>query len=266
MITNLRRLAKSLLPARAVHAYRMLRHTVLMPAERELALVPRFLSRDAVAIDIGANVGLYTAVLARHALQVLAFEPHPACAAYLRSLGIPRCEVIEAAASSTDGEAMLRVPDDGRGENPALATLAESNGFGTGAAKSLERAIPIATVRLDSVLAKRVAPATRIGFVKIDVEGHEASVLRGAIATLSRHKPVLLVEVEARHGGDIDGLFTMLGELAYRAYVVDDGGSLQKVDAASLRRMQTPELLARKLARPRDTGYVNNVFFLPVAG
>jgi FkbM family methyltransferase len=263
MIAGLRRIARTLLPARALHAYRMLRHTVIAPFERELTLVPRYLSPQAVAVDVGANVGLYAAVMARHSARVLAFEPHPACAAQLRDLKLSRCEVVEAALSDADGQATLRVPQEGHGEHHALSTLAESNALRSTAADAGVRAFQVATMRLDTALAARLGPDEALGFIKIDVEGHEHAVLQGAAATLARHRPVLLIEIEARHGSDIDGIFAMLSGLGYRGFALAGGAGLEPVDANALRSLQTPERLARKLARPRDPSYVNNVFFLP---
>jgi FkbM family methyltransferase len=260
---NFRSAVRNLMPARALHAYRMLRHTMLAPFERELVVMPRYLSKDAVAIDAGANVGLYTAVMARHAARVMAFEPHPDCAAHLRALALAHCDVIEAALSDADGQAELRVPRDGGSEAPALATLAEANvlhGVQPGAPL---RTVQVTTLRLDTALAHRLGAGETLGFIKIDVEGHEHAVLRGAAMTIARHRPVLLVEIEARHGSDIEGIFAMLAGLGYEARALVDGRTLQAVDPPMLRSLQSPDRLERKLARPRDPAYVHNVFFLP---
>jgi FkbM family methyltransferase len=269
MNAALRGFARNLLPARALHAYRMLRHTVLAPFERELAVIPQYLSPDAVAVDVGANVGLYTAVMARRAARVLAFEPHPDCAAHLRALRLARCEVVEAALSDTDGQSVLRVPCEGRGDVSALGTLAAANELRGGTNAGRVREIPVRTLRLDVALAERLAAAERpgaadkIGFIKIDVEGHERAVLQGAAATIARHRPVLLVEIEARHGSDVEAIFAMMAGHRYGAFALIENHPLAAIDPATLRAMQSPERLARKMVRPRDTGYVHNVFFLP---
>jgi FkbM family methyltransferase len=262
MIGNLRRLAKNLLPARVVHAYRMLVHTTLSPFEREIALLPRFLAAEKIAIDVGANVGVFTTLMARHARKVLAFEPHPSCAAQLRSLRLRNCEVIETALSDRNGTAPLRVPLAAGGDLHALSTLAAGNDFQTQPEIGGIRDVTVATTRLDTALASRLAPADKVSFVKIDVEGHELAVLRGAADTVARHRPVLLVETEARHGVELDDVFTLLADQGYaaQALVEDD---LRPIDAATLRELQSPERLAQKLAEPRYFGYVNNVFFLP---
>jgi FkbM family methyltransferase len=263
MSTDWRQMARRVLPARAVHAYRMLRHTVLAPFERELALIPRFVPRSAVAVDVGANVGLYAAVMARHAARVLAFEPHPDCAAYLRGLKIARCEVIEAAVSEREGQAILRIPYEAGAEVHALGTLAEQNDLGVG---ERVRSVTVATTRLDAALATRVGAHERVGLIKIDVEGHESAVIEGAGATIARHRPVLLVEIEARHGADIESLFARLAASGYRPQALIGDGPLAPIDAKALRALQAADPLARDRARSPHSRYVNNVLFLPDAG
>jgi FkbM family methyltransferase len=262
MNTDWRQMARRMLPARAVHAYRMLRHTVVAPFERELALIPRFVAPPAVAVDVGANVGLYAAVMARHAGRVLAFEPHPDCAAYLRALKLKRCEVIEAAVSDREGTAVLRIPYETGAEVHALATLAEQNEL---AGRERIRSVPVATTRLDAALAPRVGAQDRVGFIKIDVEGHEHAVIDGAGATIARHRPVLLIEIEARHGADIESLFARLAAWGYRAQAMIGNAPLAPIDAEALRGLQAAEPLARDRARSPHSRYVNNVLFLPDA-
>src|SRR5262245_38084736 len=100
----------SLLPPRAVHAFRKLRHITLFPFEPEIHLVPKFVNRTMIAVDVGADVGLYTAILAPRAAFTLAIEPNPYSARHLRSLNLARCQIVEAAASNENGESVLRVP------------------------------------------------------------------------------------------------------------------------------------------------------------
>ena len=172
------------------------------------------------------------------------------------------CDVLETAISDRDGAAVLRVPLASQGDLHALSTLAGGNDFHTQPEVGAVRDVTVAATRLDAALASRLAPADQVSFVKIDVEGHELAVLRGAAGTIARHRPVLLVETEARHGVALDDVFTLLAGQGYTSQaVVDD--ELRPIDAATLRALQSPERLARKLAEPRYFGYVNNVFFLP---
>ena len=65
---------------------------------------------------------------------------------------------------------------------------------------SLERDNPVEGVR-EKVLIQTLDSFAfqNVGFIKIDVEGHELSVLRGAIATIERERPNFLIEIEERH-------------------------------------------------------------------
>jgi hypothetical protein len=55
-----------------------------------------------------------------------------------------------------------------------------------------------------------------VGFIKIDVEGHELSVIKGATALIRRDSPIILVELEDRHRPDAMRSFSsFLGGLGY---------------------------------------------------
>lgn len=257
-IGRLRGWAAAHLPARLIHRYRIVRHVQLMPFEPELTVLPRFLNGGEVAIDVGANVGVYSDCLARGAKRVVALEPHPGCAAFLRRLALDRVDLIEAAVSDREGRADLRIPIDDSGEAYALSSLSVANDFG--AAERAVRIAPVRTVTLDGIAEQRVGPQERVGFVKIDVEGHELKVLLGARALLAEHRPVILVETEFRHGGDPEGVLRFAAEAGYRASALVDGVNLAPIDADTLRMRQSDSLQRAG----RRGGYLNNVFLLPV--
>ena len=80
MLVELRETLKQTLPPKLVHAYQLVRHTMWWPTESEMVAARQFLARDKIAVDVGANVGLFTAVLARRSKCVIAFEANLACA------------------------------------------------------------------------------------------------------------------------------------------------------------------------------------------
>jgi FkbM family methyltransferase len=130
------------------------------------------------ALDIGANIGYMTLVLARSVGprgRVTSFEPCPAVLPILRmnvnqwkSLEIAPTEIKEVALSDRDGEGHLGLPADSN-ENWGVASLEIEEG-----------GIPIKLCRLDSLECRGV------GVMKIDVEGHEAAVLSGSQDLLAR--------------------------------------------------------------------------------
>jgi FkbM family methyltransferase len=130
-----------------------------------------------LSLDVGANIGAMTGALARRSAEVWAFEPHPTLNRRLTAnvgrfrnrQGYATCRVFEIAVSDSDGKADLFLPDD-FATNNGTARLEPTNS-GTG--------ITVRTSTLDTLLADR-----DVGVMKLDVEGHEAAVLRGAKTAL----------------------------------------------------------------------------------
>jgi FkbM family methyltransferase len=145
----------------------------------------RLIDPGDVVADIGANVGYMSSLAAARVGSegaVLSFEPHPRVyevlernAARWRERGrVGAVELRRVALSDAAGEGTLLSPSfEG---NTGLASL-DAGGGETAADSS---AIPVELARLDEVDG-----AERVRFVKIDVEGHEADVLRGATGLLA---------------------------------------------------------------------------------
>ncbi len=222
----------------------------LAHAEIEEAILPALVDPAREAIDVGANLGRYTKLLAGLAAHVHALEPDPRLADFLRRVGYRNVSVVEAAASAARGTAELLVPGPDRASHSATASLeAEA----VGAAGRVER---IETVPLDG-FAERP-----IGFVKIDVEGHEISVLAGARGLVARRRPVLLVEAEDRHRpGAVDVLRRFAKETGYGGFFLRRGRALPLSEFRAA-EMQDPAALVP--GRPRIAlDYVNNFVLMP---
>jgi FkbM family methyltransferase len=155
------------------------------------ALLPRLCPPGSVFVDVGANFGYFTCLLAARlgrgaGSRVIAVEPNPDMLRLLRAnvginwSGAPvRIEPV--AVADAEGEMVLTIPDD-RAANGTLAPI-------EAAGRSLAtHRVPVR--RLDDLL--RAEP--RIDLVKIDVEGYEPAVLRGAAETLARPGLRLVLE------------------------------------------------------------------------
>lgn len=150
------------------------------PYESELVLdVLQRCSPGDLVVDVGANIGNHAVAWGVNGLDVLAFEPHPELASALQSsVETNHLEdhviVFEKALSDHDGSSHL-------------VGMTEQN-MGTG---HLDEA-------LTSGLAVEVGilrdPARPVAVIKVDTEGTEATVLRGARPVLERHHPLLYVE------------------------------------------------------------------------
>jgi FkbM family methyltransferase len=181
-------------------------------------------------VDAGANIGLWTVPLARHLAplggHVVAVEPIPANAARLReNLSLNGLDAVvdvhEVAVSDRAGTAALSLREDFRG-GAATGNAAIVIDDGT---DSAFRTIVVPTVPLDTLLAT----ATRVDFVKADLEGHEDRFLAGAADTLGRCRPVIVCEWNrvyyTRRGVDPTAAVSdLLDSLDYRCLRHTPGG------------------------------------------
>jgi FkbM family methyltransferase len=179
----------------------------------EIAALAEAIQPGDVAVDVGANKGSYLRWLSRAAGpgRVVAFEPQPVLAAYLvgacRAARLENVVVEAAGVSDRPGTRRLHVPGSGV-SSPGAS-------FESGvAAQSSGRDLDVPVVTLDEYFRDE---ARRIAGIKVDVEGHELAVLRGAAQILDRHAPLVVFECETRHAGD-DGLRAALRFFEERGY------------------------------------------------
>jgi len=164
-----------------------------------------------VALDLGANIGTYTRLLAELADEVIAIEPVPETFDHLRfnmrSLGVHNVRLINAAASDRDGQVVMEIPRYRRGpEAIADARVVQK--------PTKLRHFSVAAMRVDSLRLRR------LDFLKIDVEGHEIAAVSGARETIERFRPAMIVESVLAKGS---WLYPILEPLRYRAFVWRDG-------------------------------------------
>jgi FkbM family methyltransferase len=161
-----------------------------------LTLARRLLDRPgAIAVDVGANIGFWTvplaATVAERGGQVFAFEPVPA-----------NRERLHENVTVNDLRRHVRVLDVALSDRPGSVAVSLREEFLAGSSTGNAAVVigadddrfqqtVVTTARLDELPD---VPTDRIGFVKIDVEGHEDQVLRGARETLAEGRPVVLAE------------------------------------------------------------------------
>lgn len=138
----------------------------------------RLASSSDLTLDIGANAGYFTSLLAYRARKVIAFEPHPLTVQRLRSNVDGWCmasvDVHAVAASGSANGGVLREPPDFAWHS-GQAHLARADDLGP----ARKRGHEVPTMRLDDVIGEDC-----VGLIKVDVEGHEAEVFEGLLGAL----------------------------------------------------------------------------------
>jgi len=236
------RIKYRLVPAR-LYMWRLMRKH-MRRGEVELKMLPQLVPPGRVAIDVGANKGVYTTMLGRLAAHVHAFEPNPKMLHLLRRILPANATAYDVALSDSDAaEVELVVPIYGSvfsNVGASLNPLKKSRAHGV---------VIVQTRTLDSY------NFTNVGFMKIDVEGFEAAVLRGARETIMRERPVILVEMEEGHTGKpIEASHAFMDQFEMDGYFV-------RGDV--LRPLAEFDPEADHRGKVRQPGYVNNFIFKP---
>ncbi|MFI1731858.1 FkbM family methyltransferase [Streptomyces acidicola] len=205
------------------------------------------------AVDVGGWYGPWTRRLAGRAHQVVTVEPVPHLARLLTSAAPTNVHVIQAAASDHPGTARLWLPPGDKGER-GVSSLVRRDIHA--------RALDVPCVTLDGLGLRDV------DFIKIDVDGSEPAVLRGARGILVRDRPALFIELESRIQ-PIAPVVDLLAGLGYSGWVLP-GRTWLPLDPTSLEAHQarashvvSQGLLRRVLPFFRGPRYVNSVLFLP---
>jgi len=190
----------------------------------ELKSVERYLRPGMVVFDIGAHYGRYSLLAAKCVGEkgwVRSFEPSPRERKYLKqNLG-----TVESFALGSSAERAELVLVKGTGDcchslrQPSVAVTS--------------RKVPVERQTLDEYLQKQ--KVERVAFIKLDVEGGELGVLRGATRLLqSAERPIILAEVEdvrtAPWGYQAEVIIRHLESLGYRWWGLTDSGSLVPLD------------------------------------
>jgi FkbM family methyltransferase len=214
--------------------------------EPEVGLVSELLPRGGVAVDVGANEGLWVYHLQKIASEVIAFEPSNALAKSLDRKSGANVQVERVALSNAPGTAELRFPRRQR----SWGTIEAANRLHRTGNEVVSQRVDVRT--LDSYELRRV------DLIKVDVEGHEFSVLEGAGKTLERCRPNIVVEVEEAHNpGSLSKVRGFLEQRGYRGFFFDNG--LRPIEEFD----QVFDQDARNVSEVGKTGrYINNFVFL----
>jgi FkbM family methyltransferase len=221
--------------------------------EPELVWIKEYLSKNAVILDIGANVGTFLYQLERklNHENIYGFEPNKKLYRRLKRL-FPTMRVLPLALSDENTTAEFKVPVINGKITASRGTLNTSY-----KEKGEERSYTekVKVIKLDDWAA--IEHFHRLDFIKIDVEGNEMKTLSGAKEIIKQFMPVLMVEMEQRHHetpiwNDISEVETW----GYNAgYLNRNNFVLEKL---------TEEILIQNTSDEKNkTDYINNIIFTP---
>lgn len=172
------------------------------------------------AVDVGANLGIFTRYLKAHFAQTIAVEPIPELATKIDRIFGNSVRVENCALGPHEGALLIRTPVDAAGNAMhALTTASKGNDLKMFEHRSVvESTVP--AKRLDSFDFGQFP----LGFVKIDVEGFELDVLNGASRILAEDRPIFLIEISKGHNPDYIETLRRLEQANYHSFAIASNG------------------------------------------
>ncbi|MBX2833792.1 MAG: FkbM family methyltransferase [Micavibrio sp.] len=161
-------------------------------------------------IDIGANIGNISLALAPHCKNILSFEPHPRTFQYLSDN------------ISLNGAQNITPHNLALGREKGELHFSSLSDDSQNCVSTKKTSLSVSVCRLDDI-----APAVPIKLIKIDVEGYEGEVLKGAEAVCKRTKYIYLECIEEalnKYGWSEVELVKFLQELNFTLNEVSDTG------------------------------------------
>lgn len=210
-------IAPSLIKKRVFAHYHSLKWKTLSKSDidAELLLLEFLLNKDSIFFDIGTNKGEY-AYYAEQLIEpehIYLFEPEKKLNKQLKAL-YKNCHIFDIALSHIKGIHSFKIPVINGVADNCLSTLEVEN------KEDYETEAIIYEVKTDTldnfISVKQVTP----DLIKIDVEGHELAVLKGAENYINTHHPTLIIEIEQRHHKNIEveNVFESFKSKGYKAF------------------------------------------------
>jgi FkbM family methyltransferase len=218
--------------------------------DNDILLLKNIVSTRIRAIDIGSNMGIYSYALSKVFQNVESFEPMDIINRHLKAYTSieKKITIHNVALSHKNEETHFYIPFiTGKKElNFGLGSVIDPGG---------DREVFKVSVRcLDDYNFQKV------GFIKIDTEGNELDVIKGALSTIKRDLPVILIEIEQRHLKDhsIIDVFDSILSLGYQGSFLLNNKKIP-LNNFSYEQHQKPYL-----NNVYSKNYVNNFWFTPI--
>ena len=203
---------------------RRLERSIKKRDEKELNLVRKLIKQGTDSIDVGVYRGVYSYEMSKYSKRVHSFEPNPIIFDYInKNLTKLNSNILlyNYALSNQNKNIKLRVPIRNKEYSKenfeeyyqmGLATIHGENNF-----KEFE-SFNIQSKKIDEIDFENL-----ISFIKIDVEGHELEVIKGAEKIIKKNFPNLLVEIEKKHiNKDVNSTINYVNSLGYNSFCYDN--------------------------------------------
>lgn len=180
-------------PSIATFAFDHIGHEINLKGRYEAAdldIAFKFLRKTSLtkgdAVDVGANIGNHSLFFAEHFEHVVSLEPNPRVFELLcfNSKLRDNIQPLNIGASDVSGEMALSFDPGNWGHGHLVGGLRDQS-----------NSVSVLVKRLDEL---EELASLQVGLIKVDVEGHELRVLKGAIKLLTRFRPVVLFEQHSR--------------------------------------------------------------------
>lgn len=186
----------------------------------ELQMIKRFLKKDSVVLDIGANIGWYSINLSKSVPQgkIIAFEPIPRTYGYLfKNIVLNKLSNIKTyniGLSKESGYFNFYYNRDYTGATSLVDIIKKNN----------VALVKCRVEKLDNFLRK--VKIKRVDFIKCDVEGAEKLVIEGAIEAIDENKPIIFIELlrkwSAKFNYHPNSIINLLKDKGYGCYVIKE--------------------------------------------
>ncbi len=183
--------------------------------EYESELILRNINKNSVAVDVGANIGYYTLLLAKICKKVYAFEPDKNCFEILVK-NIKENKLINVVA-------MNKAVSDGEGK---VKFIVDKENLGNSRIKSQRDCFAkprndvfIETIKIDEIIKEKV------DLIKIDTQGWEPKVILGAKRIIKKYKPIIFMEYSPQsykeNNLDSKGMINFLKQIYKNIFTID---------------------------------------------
>ncbi len=222
--------------------------------EFEMLIFPYFLNKDSVFFDVGSNIGSFVLIANKTISQknIYAFEPIPMLNKRLSKL-FPNANIKNIALSNSKTKTQFKIPKINHTQFLTRGTL-NTNFIETN--ESGFNLLNVHTNTLDTFCFEE--DIKQIDVIKIDVEGHEFEVIKGALKSFKKYQPILIIEIEQRHHTeDITTIINEIKNIDYSCFYFDSKNfalTELTLDAKSLQQKTDFE---------KSRKYVHNFIFIP---